>query len=148
MSASRCPGQDRRYWNPDDISTVSCPACGYEVELFKDEGRRKCPGCGTVVSNPRVLESCAAWCAFAEDCVGIPAGGSGVTEVSPLLMKIADILLKSVGGGAGDAESEIKKTLTESDVPAAAQEAALDAAGRINVNEYARRSSQSRFSVQ
>jgi len=74
---SHCPGQDRRFWTHDDISVVKCPACGTEVEFFKDDGRRKCPDCGTTIKNPRVLLGCASWCAFAEDCVGISSGESG-----------------------------------------------------------------------
>lgn len=71
MAVSHCPGQNRRYWKPEDIVSVACPACGLEIELFKDEGRRRCPGCGIWVTNPRVAESCASWCSFAEDCLGV-----------------------------------------------------------------------------
>ena len=70
MPSPSCPGQNRRYWTPDDICTVPCPDCEYEVELFKDEGKRRCPRCGNTVYNPRVLQSCAAWCAYADACVG------------------------------------------------------------------------------
>jgi predicted RNA-binding Zn-ribbon protein involved in translation (DUF1610 family) len=71
MAASYCPGQDRRYWKPEDIRTVDCPSCGYKIELFKDEGKRNCPSCGTTVHNPQVLQSCAAWCAYSDACLGI-----------------------------------------------------------------------------
>lgn len=30
-----CPGQDTRYWGPDDVSEVACATCGYSVEFFK-----------------------------------------------------------------------------------------------------------------
>jgi hypothetical protein len=49
MNIGRCPGQDR-------------------IEYFKDDQRRKCPGCGVVVENPRFDNGCAAWCAAAENC--------------------------------------------------------------------------------
>ncbi len=68
---SHCPGQDRRYWTPEDIALICCPVCGEEIELFKDEGKRNCPVCGILVRNPRVLEGCASWCGFAEECIGL-----------------------------------------------------------------------------
>jgi predicted RNA-binding Zn-ribbon protein involved in translation (DUF1610 family) len=80
MAPSYCPGQDRRFWTHDDISDLDCPACGHEIEFFKDDGKRKCPNCGTVVTNPRVLMSCASWCAYAEECVGTASGGGDSFE--------------------------------------------------------------------
>ncbi|TFG58807.1 MAG: hypothetical protein E4H36_14970 [Spirochaetales bacterium] len=70
MGLSQCSGQDRRFWKPEDIHIVACHICGSEVELWKDEGRRKCRNCGAEGRNPRVESGCAAWCAFADDCVG------------------------------------------------------------------------------
>lgn len=86
MAVSHCPGQNRRYWKPEDIVSVACPACGLEIELFKDEGRRRCPGCGIWVTNPRVAESCASWCSFAEDCLGVRFGDDGVHDPSEKLI--------------------------------------------------------------
>lgn len=87
MAPSYCPGQDRRFWTHDDISNVDCPACGREIEFFKDDGTRKCPDCGTVVTNPRVLLSCASWCAYAEECVGTASGkGDNFEAVSAALI--------------------------------------------------------------
>ncbi len=65
----RCPGQDTRFWKPDDIFEVSCPRCGKKVEFFKDEVRRRCR-CGHEIVNPRVDFGCASWCPYAEQCVG------------------------------------------------------------------------------
>jgi predicted RNA-binding Zn-ribbon protein involved in translation (DUF1610 family) len=80
MAVSYCPGQNRRYWKPEDIISVTCSACGREVEIFKDEGRRRCPGCGIWLRNPRVAESCASWCSFAEDCLGVSLGEEDPSE--------------------------------------------------------------------
>ncbi|MGA1871011.1 MAG: HD domain-containing protein [bacterium] len=66
----RCPGQDTRYWKPDDIFDAVCPHCGYQVEFFKDEPSRKCKQCGSRVLNPKVDFGCATYCKFAEQCLG------------------------------------------------------------------------------
>lgn len=70
MTIPRCPGQDRRFWTPKDIFDISCPHCGWEVEFFKDDPVRVCPGCGRDVRNPRIDLGCAKWCKFAEECLG------------------------------------------------------------------------------
>jgi len=61
----RCPGQDSRNV---EVSTVVCPGCRYEVEIFSDEIRTKCPGCGDCVSKER-LPSCVDWCGSARYCL-------------------------------------------------------------------------------
>ena len=58
----RCPGQDQRFWKPDDIFEVQCSGCGRAVEFFKDEPKLKCPGCGQIVVNPKIDLGCARWC--------------------------------------------------------------------------------------
>ena len=65
----RCPGQDTRTWELGDIFEIPCPACGEDVELFKDDPSRPCSACGVRVKNPRVHEGCAQWCAHAGGCV-------------------------------------------------------------------------------
>lgn len=65
----KCPGQDMRYWKPGDIFNAKCPKCGGTVEFFKDEVRRKCK-CGQVLTNPKLDFGCAAWCPYAEQCIG------------------------------------------------------------------------------
>ena len=80
MSGPRCPGQDTRYWGPDAAVEAACRACGMSVELWKDEPRRRCPGCGAVVRNPKVDMGCAVWCTFAGACFGYVPGGSGAEE--------------------------------------------------------------------
>ena len=69
MTTPRCPGQDRRFWTPKDIFDIFCPHCGWEVEFFKDDPVRVCPGCGRDVRNPRIDLGCAKWCKFADECL-------------------------------------------------------------------------------
>jgi len=66
----KCPGQDMRFWRPGDIFETQCPKCGRKVEFFKDEVRRKCR-CGHEIVNPKMNFGCAAWCQYAEQCVGV-----------------------------------------------------------------------------
>jgi len=82
----RCPGQDWRYWKEDAIFEVSCPYCRERVEFFKDDTTRKCPSCKKVVPNPRLDFGCAAYCKYAEVCLG---------ELPPELIREKANLLKS-----------------------------------------------------
>jgi len=66
----KCPGQDTRYWKADAIFEVKCPECGTTVEFFKDDTSRTCPGCGKRLPNPRLDFGCAAYCPYAEQCLG------------------------------------------------------------------------------
>jgi len=66
----QCPGQDTRYWKPDDVFEVPCQACGQAVEFFKTDASRRCPGCGERLQNPRISMGCAQWCAYAKQCLG------------------------------------------------------------------------------
>ena len=77
MPTQRCPGQDSRFWRPEDVSESPCPACGYSIEFFKDDPRRRCPECGTEAANPNFDAGCAAWCPSAEACLGQMRQGSG-----------------------------------------------------------------------
>ncbi|MHC4461725.1 MAG: HD domain-containing protein [Planctomycetota bacterium] len=70
----RCPGQDQRFWNPDDIFEVQCLGCGQAIEFFKDEPKLKCRECGQIVINPKIDLGCAEWCQYAEQCLGVSAG--------------------------------------------------------------------------
>lgn len=66
----KCPGQDSRYWKPDAIFSVPCPVCDKLVEFFRDESTRRCKNCGHKMVNPRMDFGCAAYCKFAEQCLG------------------------------------------------------------------------------
>lgn len=81
----RCPGQDMRYWKPGAIFEVSCPHCGHSMEFFKDESTRRCKECGNKVVNPKMDFGCAAYCKFAEQCLG---------DLPPDLVAQRDELLK------------------------------------------------------
>jgi putative nucleotidyltransferase with HDIG domain len=92
----RCPGQDQRFWKPEDIFEVKCPACGGSVEFFKDEPKLKCRKCGQLVDNPKIDLGCAEWCQYAEKCLGVSPGG----ELSIIADKLKDEM-KEVFGGDG-----------------------------------------------
>ena len=68
----RCPGQDPRFFKPEDIFEVDCPGCGHAVEFFKDEPSLKCRNCGKTVANPKIDLGCAEWCKYADKCTGVP----------------------------------------------------------------------------
>jgi len=68
----RCPGQDPMFWKPDDVFEISCPKCGYGVEFFKFDAKRKCR-CGHVMVNPKIDFGCAEWCPYGDSCIeGLP----------------------------------------------------------------------------
>lgn len=66
----RCPGQDTQYWQSDAIYEVKCPECAEMVEFFKDDTTRKCGHCGHKFPNPKMDFGCAAYCKYAEQCIG------------------------------------------------------------------------------
>jgi hypothetical protein len=67
MPERRCPGQDMRYWKPEDIFLAACPFCG--GEFWKDEPLRVCPSCRKEVRNPKQDFGCADWCKHAAECL-------------------------------------------------------------------------------
>ena len=66
----RCPGQDMRYWKPEDIFDLECPGCSNKIEFWKDEPMRFCPQCKLEVRNPRIDLGCAKWCKYGKECLG------------------------------------------------------------------------------
>jgi len=66
----KCPGQDTRYWKPGAVFEAKCPKCGHEVEFFKDDTTRRCRACGHRFLNPAMDFGCAAYCQYAEQCIG------------------------------------------------------------------------------
>jgi hypothetical protein len=70
-----------QYWKPGDIYNVACPRCGQSVEFFKDETARRCGACGHRFVNPSLDFGCAAYCPFAEQCIGtLPEEAVAVRE--------------------------------------------------------------------
>jgi HD superfamily phosphohydrolase YqeK len=82
----KCPGQDMQYWKPGAIFEAKCPECDHEVEFFKDDTARKCDHCGHRFANPKMDFGCAAYCQFAEQCLG---------TLPPELMAEKENLLKN-----------------------------------------------------
>jgi HD superfamily phosphodiesterase len=81
----KCPGQDTQYWKPGAIYDAKCPDCGHSVEFFKDDTTRKCGHCGHRFVNPEMDFGCAAYCQYAEQCLG---------DLPPELMAQKENLLK------------------------------------------------------
>jgi putative nucleotidyltransferase with HDIG domain len=81
----RCPGQDTGLWDFGAIYDVKCPKCGNDVEFFKDEPVRSCKKCGHEFVNPKMDFGCAAYCKYADKCLG---------ELSPELLIERDNLFK------------------------------------------------------
>jgi len=86
MPSFRCPGQDSRFWKPEDIAEIPCPKCGHVTEFWKDEPKLRCRGCGSVVVNPKMDLGCAKWCKFAEQCLGAQATVNEDTSVRDQLL--------------------------------------------------------------
>ena len=66
----KCPGQDTHYWDSNAIFDIDCPKCHTPVEFYKDDTTRKCGNCGHRFVNPKMDFGCAAYCQFAEQCIG------------------------------------------------------------------------------
>lgn len=66
----KCPGQDTQYWDEHAIFETECPECGHPMEFFKDDATRRCANCKKKIVNPRMDFGCAAYCPFAEQCLG------------------------------------------------------------------------------
>ena len=97
----QCPGQDSRYWKPGAIFDVKCPNCGTMIEFFKDDTRRRCPSCGKDVPNPEMDFGCAAYCPYAEHCLGsLPEGVVTDGKIKVLKAKMLKALKeKDLGEG-------------------------------------------------
>ncbi|MCM8771593.1 MAG: phosphohydrolase [Candidatus Omnitrophica bacterium] len=61
----KCPGIDPRFLK---VEVKKCEKCGYEVEIFSDEVRTRCPKCKSYVY--REMPSCIDWCKYAKECIG------------------------------------------------------------------------------
>jgi len=107
-----CPGQDTRYWSPDDIFDVECGGCGKPVEFFKDDVSRRCRSCGTLVRNPKISLGCALWCEHAKECLGYDPKaaleGAGDSAETSLLDRIVEAMRQEFG----DDQKRIDHALT------------------------------------
>jgi putative nucleotidyltransferase with HDIG domain len=90
----RCPGQDQRFWKPEDIFEADCPQCGQAVEFFKDEPKLKCGMCGHTVVNPRIDLGCAEWCQYADRCLAV----SAMKDASVIRNELIDEMRKVFAG--------------------------------------------------
>ena len=87
----RCPGQDQRFWKPDDIFEVKCPGCDGTIEFFKDEPKLKCRKCGQLVVNPKIDLGCAEWCQYAEQCLDVQGADSTRAIVNRLIEEMKKV---------------------------------------------------------
>jgi len=105
----RCPGQETRYWRPEDVSEVQCGNCGQAVEFFKTDGSRRCPGCGKRVVNPAVSLGCAQWCEHAKECLGFDPESASLTD--PEAESIAGKLIEALKGEFSGDQKRISHAL-------------------------------------
>jgi predicted RNA-binding Zn-ribbon protein involved in translation (DUF1610 family) len=57
-------------WKPSDIAEHCCTTCGAAIEFWKDDVKRRCPGCGKFMFNPSLGDTCLSWCEKASECLG------------------------------------------------------------------------------
>jgi len=110
MAKTICPGQDTRFWQPEDIFDITCGECGHAIEFFKDEASRLCPGCGIRVQNPKLSFGCAQWCEHAKDCLGYDPkemGGEASDDKA-----LVDRLVEAVKNEFGQDRKRITHALT------------------------------------
>ena len=105
----QCPGQDTRFWKPDDIFDVECQACGHPVEFFKTEARRRCSKCGKRIQNPKVSLGCAQWCSYAKECLGFDPETLQLSDSTEL--SLTDRLVAAVKAEFGEEQSRITHSL-------------------------------------
>ena len=94
-----CPGQDTRFWGPEDVFEIPCQACGEPVEFFKTDVRRRCHNCGKRVQNPKVSLGCAKWCAHAKECLGYDPEQVQMSDTAELSLidQLVDAVKKHFG---------------------------------------------------
>ncbi len=105
----RCPGQDTRFWTPDDVFEVLCQNCGVPVEFFKDDAFRRCTRCGKRIQNPKVSLGCALWCDYAKVCLGYDPEAIGFSN--PEELSLIDKLIEAVKKEFGDNQKGITRAL-------------------------------------
>jgi putative nucleotidyltransferase with HDIG domain len=105
----QCPGQDTRYWTPDDIFEVPCQACDTIVEFFKTDVTRRCPGCGKRIQNVNISLGCARWCSYARVCLGFDPAELQLEDTEET--SIVDRLVDAAKQELGDAEDLVVHSL-------------------------------------
>jgi Zn finger protein HypA/HybF involved in hydrogenase expression len=50
---------------------INCHVCGGELEIWSDEDKTTCPGCGAEWKRPDPSAACLTYCQFADKCRGI-----------------------------------------------------------------------------
>ena len=105
----KCPGQDTRFWTPDDVYEISCARCGKPVEFFKTDPHRRCHYCGARVVNPKVALGCAQWCNYAKDCLGFDP--KNAPSETPGQSTLVDQLINAVKETLGDDHHHFAHTL-------------------------------------
>lgn len=66
MVLDHCPGTANL--KTPTLMIKICPQCGEEVEVFSNDTKVACTGCGFIVYNDTL--SCVQWCKYAKECVG------------------------------------------------------------------------------
>lgn len=72
----KCPGAATV--KRPELVMVPCPKCGLENEMFTDEAKTTCEGCGEAVFREK-KPSCFDWCQHAAKCLeAIEGQGRGL----------------------------------------------------------------------
>jgi hypothetical protein len=71
---------------------IRCPFCFYELEIWTDEVKAKCPSCKKTVIRKQ-KQSCLDWCKYARDCLGDSAYKSYIENKH---ISIKELLLKEI----------------------------------------------------
>lgn len=95
MITPKCPGQDLRYWKPEDIFEENCPHCGNILEFWKTDIGVRCDQCRRFVANPCFDLGCANWCSYAQQCLGDVAKGFGRPD--SVMDKIKEAMIDILG---------------------------------------------------
>jgi HD superfamily phosphodiesterase/DNA-directed RNA polymerase subunit RPC12/RpoP len=92
-----CPGQDSRFWKPEDIFEMACARCGHAVEFFKNDGARRCAHCGERMVNPKISIGCARWCKMAKACLGYDPAQAEAGDAPALLEQLISAMQTQFG---------------------------------------------------
>ncbi len=105
---AQCPGQDKRFWKPEDIFDINCPKCGAKVEFWKDDIDRRCGKCGYKFRNPKLDLGCAEWCQYAKYCLGRDINNDDPEPFLPSPARIPDNRVSLEQSGVGKSGSQVQ----------------------------------------